>query len=113
MEGGEPLYKTIARLAAEKWNANGNCCVMVGATYPEELSAVRAIVGDMPILTAGIGAQHGDLAKAVKAGKDKNGKGFIINSSRSVIFASAGKDFAETARKKAIELDGAIRAALS
>ncbi|MEK7106558.1 MAG: orotidine-5'-phosphate decarboxylase [Patescibacteria group bacterium] len=113
MEGGEPLYKIVARLAAERWNANRNCCVMVGATYPEELLAVRAIVGDMPILTAGIGAQHGDLEKAVKAGKDKSGKGFIINSSRSVIFASAGKDYAEAARKKATELDSAIRAALS
>src|SRR3989344_4386093 len=112
MEGGEPLYKVVARLAKEKWNANGNCCVMVGATYPEELSAVRAIVGDMPILTGGIGAQHGDLEKAVTAGKDKNGKGFIINSSRSVIFASAGKDFAEAARKKAVALDSAIRKAL-
>ena len=109
---GEPLYKVVARLEAEKWNANGNCCVMVGATYPEELSAVRAIVGDMPILTAGIGAQHGDLAKAVKAGKDKNGKGFIINSSRSVIFASAGKDYAEAARDKAQALHSEIQKAL-
>lgn len=106
---GEPLYKVVARLASEKWNANGNCCVMVGATYPEELSAVRAIVGDMPILTAGIGAQHGDLEKAIKAGKDKNGRGFIINSSRSVIFASAEKDFAEAARKKAQEMNGEMR----
>lgn len=109
---GEPLYKVVARLAKEKWNANGNCSVMVGATYPEELSAVRAIVGDMPILTAGIGVQHGDLERAVTAGKDKNGRGFIINSSRSVIFASAEKDFAEAAGKKAAEIDGAIRAAL-
>ncbi len=112
MESGEPLYKVVARLATEKWNANGNCCVMVGATYPEELSSVRAIVGDMPILTAGIGAQHGDLGKAIKASKDRRGRGFIINSSRSVIFASAGKDFAEAARKKAQELDGAIRKAM-
>jgi len=112
MEGGEPLYKVVARLAKEKWNANGNCCVMVGATYPEELSAVRAIIGDMPILTAGIGAQHGDLERAVKAGKDKNGRGFIINSSRSVLFASGGSDYVEAARKKATEIDGAIRAAL-
>src|SRR3989338_5512554 len=109
MEGGEPLYKVVARLAKEKWNANGNCCVMVGATYPEELSAVRAIIGDMPILTAGIGAQHGDLERAVKAGKDKNGRGFIINSSRSVLFASGGSDYVEAARKKATEIDGAIR----
>lgn len=108
----EPLYKVVARFATKKWNANGNCCVMVGATYPEELSTVRAIVGDMPILTAGIGAQHGDLAHAIQAGKDSRGRGFIINSSRSVIFASAGKDFAEVARDKATELSSAIRKAL-
>lgn len=108
----EPLFKVVARLATEKWNTNGNCCVMVGATYTEELSAVRAIVGDMPILTAGIGAQHGDLGMAIKASKDSRGRGFIINSSRSVIFASSGADFASAARNKAQELDGTIRKAL-
>lgn len=109
---GEPLYKVIAKLAAEKWNANGNCCLMVGATYPEELSEIREITGDMPILTAGIGAQNGDLAKTMHAGLDKNKKGLIVNASRSVIFASSGTDFAEAAGKKAAEIDGAIRAAL-
>ena len=109
---GAPLFKVVARLATEKWNTNGNCCVMVGATYPEELSAVRAIVADMPILTAGIGAQHGDLGKAITSSKDSRGRGFIINSSRSVIFASNGENFAEVARQKAQELDSAIRKAL-
>ncbi|MDO8513947.1 MAG: orotidine-5'-phosphate decarboxylase [bacterium] len=112
MVEGKLLYKVIAHLAATKWNDNGNCCVMVGATYPQELSEVREIVGDMPILTAGIGVQDGDLKKTVQAGKDRRGRGFIINASRSVIFASNGKDFAEVARKKATELHGAITNAL-
>jgi len=100
----EPLYKVVARLAVGKWNENGNCCVMVGATYPKELIDVRKIVGDMPILTAGIGAQNGDLAKTMRAGLDKNRKGLVVNASRSVIFASSGADFAQAARSKAEKL---------
>ena len=109
---GEPLYKHVARLVAGKWNANGNCGIMVGATYPQELAEVRAIVGDMPILIPGVGAQGGDIEKTVAAGKDGNGRGMIISVSRAIIFASDGADFAEAARAKALELDGAIRAAL-
>lgn len=109
---GEPLYKVVARLATNKWNANGNCCLMVGATYPEELSEIREIIGDMPILTAGIGAQNGDLAKTMRAGLDKNKKGLIVNSSRSVIFASSGTDFAQVARNKAEKLHGEMTKAL-
>ncbi len=109
---GIPLYQVIARLAAGPWNARGNCSVMVGATYPEDLAEVRKIVGDMPILIPGIGAQNGDLEKTVKAGKDSRGRGMIISASRAVIFASDGADFAAKAREKAIELDSAIRAAL-
>ena len=108
----EPLYTFVARSAVEKWNAQGNCCLMVGATYPEELAEVRAIVGDMPILIAGVGAQDGDLEKTIRAGMDNRKKGLIVNASRSIIFASRGKDFAEAARKKAEELHGAIRKAL-
>ncbi|MDO8552567.1 MAG: orotidine-5'-phosphate decarboxylase [bacterium] len=110
--GDEPLYKVVARLANDKWNANGNCCVMVGATYPEELSEIREIVGDMPILTAGIGVQNGDLAKTMRAGLDKNKRGLIVNASRSVIFASSGEDFAQAARSKAEELHSEMRKAL-
>ena len=109
---GEPLYRVVARLLASKWNTNGNCCAMVGATYPDELREVRAIVGDMPILIAGIGAQDGDLEKTVRSGKDKRKRGMIINVSRSIIFASSGGDFAGAARAKATVFDGAIRAAL-
>ena len=112
MVEGEPLYKVVARLASTKWNGNGNCCVMVGATYPQELAEVRAIVGDMPILVAGIGAQDGHLEKTIKAGITKNGKGLMVNASRSIIFASKGADFAEVARSKAQELHSAIQKAL-
>jgi orotidine-5'-phosphate decarboxylase len=110
--GGEPLYKIVARLTAEKWNANGNCCVMVGATYPEELREVRGIVGDMPILIPGVGTQNGDLAKTVRAAKDSRGCGMIISVSRALIFASSGEDFAKAARVKAQELHSAITKAL-
>src|SRR3989344_2091030 len=95
---GEQLYKYVARSAKERWNEKGNCCIMVGATYPEELGEVRSIVGDMPILVAGIGAQNGDLEKTVKNGLDARARGLIVNVSRSVIFASKGADFASAAR---------------
>jgi len=109
---GEPLYKHIARITAEKWNSAGNCCVLVGATYPEELREVRSVVGEMPILIAGVGAQNGDLQKTLECGRDKNRRGLIVNASRSIIFASEGPDFAEVARQKATELHGAIKAAI-
>ncbi|MSU73852.1 orotidine-5'-phosphate decarboxylase [Candidatus Kaiserbacteria bacterium] len=109
---GVPLYQVIARMAAGPWNTNGNCAIMVGATYPEELGEVRKIVGDMPILIPGVGAQNGDLEKTVKAGKDSRGKGMIISASRAVIFASSDSDFAEAAREKVTALHGAIKAAL-
>ena len=109
---GEKLYRIVARHVAESWNGNGNCGVVAGATYPEELAEIRAIVGDMPILVPGIGAQGGDLESSVKAAKNSRGGGFIIAASRAVIFASERKDFAGAARAKAQELDGAIRKAL-
>lgn len=110
--GGTPLFKVIATHVAERWNTNGNCGLVVGATYPKELREVRAIVGDMPILIPGIGAQHGDLEKTVAAGKDSRGRGMIISASRSVIFASAGEDFAQAARREAQRLDAKIRTSL-
>lgn len=97
-EGQEPLYKVIARNVAERWNENGNCALVVGATSPKELAEVRAIVGDMPILLPGIGAQGGEVESTVMAGKDSRGWGMIINSSRQIIFAAKGGDFAQAAR---------------
>ena len=98
-ESQEPLYQVVARNVATTWNSNGNCALVVGATYPAELKKVRTIVGNMPILIPGIGAQGGDVAATVTAGKDSRGRGMIINSSRSIIFASQGPDFAQTARR--------------
>lgn len=109
---GEKLYKYVARSAAERWNENGNCYLMMGATYPEELGEVRKIVGAMPILIAGIGAQNGNLEKTIKNGLDNRKRGLIVNATRSVIFASKGVDFAERAREVAQNLHGAIRKSL-
>jgi len=94
----EPLYQVIARHVAEQWNANGNCGIVIGATYPEDLRKARAIVGDMPILIPGIGTQGGAVAATVAAGKNSKGQGMIINASRGIIFASRGSDFAQAAR---------------
>lgn len=98
---GTPFYQAVARTIAKEWNANNNCGLVVGATYPEELAKVRAIIGDdMPILVPGIGTQGGNLKETIKAGK----KNMIINAGRSVIFASQGKDFAQAAREETLKL---------
>lgn len=109
---GVPLYQRVARLVAEKWNKNGQCALVVGATFPEELAQVRAIVGDMPLLVPGIGAQGGDIATTVGAGQTANGMGMMISSSRAIIYATpqAGEDFAAAARRVAIETRDAINA---
>jgi len=102
------LYQYIAYQIANEWNKNNNCMLVVGATYPEELREIRQIVRDMPILIPGIGAQGGDLEKSVQFGKDSYGTGFIINSSRGIIFASDGPDFAQTARLETEKLNNSI-----
>lgn len=104
----EPLYKVIAKNVAESWNENGNCALVVGATYPQELAEVRAIAQDMPILIPGIGAQGGDLEATVKAGRDSKNEGMIISSSRGIIFASSGPDFVQAARAETKKLTDAI-----
>lgn len=88
----DEMYQKVAQHVAQEWNQNGNCSLVVGATYPTELVIVRRIVGDMPLLIPGIGAQGGDLEKTVKAGVDSTGKNAIINSSRSIIFAANPRD---------------------
>jgi len=107
---GEPLYQRVARLVADKWNKNGQCALVVGATFPEELAQVRAIVGDMPLLVPGIGAQGGDIAATVGAGQTANGMGMMISSSRAIIYATPqdGEDWADAARRVAIETRDAI-----
>lgn len=112
---GEPLYLHVAKLAAQKWNASGQISLVVGATFPEEITKVRALVGEMPLLIPGIGAQGGDIDATVKAGSIPNqpGIGMMINSSRAILYASSGNDFAEAARKVAIATRDALRAAAS
>lgn len=98
-EGGTsaPLYQHVARTIAREWNADGNCALVVGATFPEELKIIRGIVGDMPLLIPGIGAQGGDVEAVVKNGKTGDGAGLMINSSRGILYASSGAGFAEAA----------------
>lgn len=110
--GDKPLYQHVAQHVAESWNTNGNCGLVVGATYPEELAKVRAIAGLMPLLIPGIGAQGGDLEETVRAGKNSLGTGMIINSSRGIIFASRGGDFADVARRETLELHNGITSSL-
>lgn len=105
---GDPLYITVAKNVSKNWNDNGNCAIVVGATYPKELAQIRKIVGDMPILIPGIGAQGGDVETTVKVGKNSKNQGMIIHSSRAIIFASSKSDFAEVARQKTIELSDKI-----
>ncbi|MDO4708397.1 MAG: orotidine-5'-phosphate decarboxylase [Pseudomonadota bacterium] len=101
---GEPLYQHVARSIAEKWNGNGNCALVVGATFPEELGRIRTIVGDMPLLIPGVGAQGGDVAAVVKNGKTADGTGLMINSSRGILYASMDSDFLEAAAQAARSL---------
>lgn len=95
---GRRLYHVVADLAARHWNVRGNCLLVVGATYPQELAEVRRLVGDMPLLVPGVGAQGGDVAAAVHSGQTADGTGLIISSSRGILYASAGEDFASAAR---------------
>lgn len=101
---GKSLYQYVAEKVAHEWNTLGNCSLVVGATYPEELKRVRQIVGDMTLLVPGIGAQGGDVEKTIKAGLNSQNAGLLINSSRGIIFASAGDDFAERAKEEATKL---------
>jgi orotidine-5'-phosphate decarboxylase len=102
--GRRKLYHTVAELAARRWNSRGNCLLVVGATYPRELAEVREIVGNMPFLVPGVGAQGGDVDQAVRNGQTADGTGLIISSSRSILYASSGDDFASAARKATMTL---------
>lgn len=96
--GGRKLYHVVAKMAAEQWNSRGNCMLVVGATYPRELAEVRDIVGPMPLLVPGVGAQGGDVEEAVRSGQTPNGTGLVISSSRSILYAGSGDDFSSAAR---------------
>jgi orotidine-5'-phosphate decarboxylase len=93
---------------ARDWNGHGNCALVVGATWPGQLREVRAIVGDMPLLVPGVGAQGGDVEAVVRNGCDGDGTGLVVSSSRAVLYASGGADFAEAAGAAARDLRDAI-----
>ena len=105
---GEKLYERVARLAAHEWNTSGQISLVVGATFPAEIARVRAIVGDVPLLVPGIGAQGGDIEATVKAGRTANATGLMINSSRAILYAGKDEGFAAAARKVALETRDAI-----
>ncbi len=109
---GKPLYQHVARLVADKWNTNGQCALVVGATFPNELAQVRRLIGAMPLLVPGIGAQGGDIAATVEAGKTADGTGMMINSSRAILYAKAldGENYSQAARRVALETRDAINA---
>ncbi|MGA0055101.1 MAG: orotidine-5'-phosphate decarboxylase, partial [Steroidobacteraceae bacterium] len=109
---GRKLYQIVAESVAREWNSRGNCLLVVGATYPEELADIRARTGEMTFLVPGVGAQGGDVEKAVLSGRTAAGAGLVINSSRGIIYAGAGEDFAVAARRATLELRNAINAAL-
>jgi len=103
-----PLYQRVAFNVANEWNANGNCCVVVGATYPTEGKEVRKLVGDIPFLIPGIGAQGGDVEATVMACADGRKWGMTINSSRGIMHASNGPDYMEAAHREAAKLHSEI-----
>lgn len=109
--GGKKLYQIVAEKVANEWNTNGNCLLVVGATYPQELAEVRALTGDMTFLVPGVGAQGGDVEAAVRHGRTTDARGLVINSSRGIIYASTGEDFAAAARAATLQLRQAINAA--
>lgn len=103
--GGQKLYRVVAERVRDGWDQNDNCALVVGAPYPEEAAEIRSIMGeDMLFLVPGLGPQGGDVEKTVKAAANKAGNGIIVNSSRGIIYASSGKDFAEAARNSAVSL---------
>jgi orotidine-5'-phosphate decarboxylase len=107
---GRRLYHVVAEMAAVRWNTRGNCLLVVGATYPTELAEIRRIIGEMPLLVPGVGAQGGDVAQVVRNGQTAAGKGLLVSSSRSILYASAGDDFAAAARSAALALRDEINA---
>ena len=110
---GERLFERVARLASGPWNRSAQLGLVVGATYPLELARVREIAPDLPLLVPGIGAQGGDIQASVRAGRDAGGGGIILNSSRAILYASGGEDFARAARTVAIATRDAIEACRS
>ncbi|MCR4327957.1 MAG: orotidine-5'-phosphate decarboxylase [Patescibacteria group bacterium] len=110
-----PHYQWVALRFASRWSYNGNCALVVGATAPQELADVRALVGDLPLLIPGIGFQQkgvpieDQIERAVNAGRDSRGRGFILNDSRGTLYASSGDDFTDAARARVNKLNELVR----
>jgi orotidine-5'-phosphate decarboxylase len=108
---GQPLlYEHVARLAQGPWNLNGQLGLVVGATYPQEIERVRALAPTVPLLIPGVGAQGGDAAATVRAGWRPDAP-IVVNSSRAILYASSGDDFAEAARAAALQTRDTLQAA--
>lgn len=101
---GRPLYQHVAHMVSREWNTHGNCLLVTGATYPEQLAEVRAIVGDLPLLVPGIGAQGGDVEAVLRNGQASDGRGLLISSSRAILYAGSNDDFADAARAATLAL---------
>ncbi|MCR5865897.1 orotidine-5'-phosphate decarboxylase [Aquincola sp. J276] len=110
LASGEPLFEHIARLAAGPWNANGQIGLVVGATFPAEVARVRELAPTLPLLIPGVGAQGGDAEATVRAGWRPEGP-IIVSSSRAVLYASRGDDFAAAARAAALATRDTLNAA--
>jgi orotidine-5'-phosphate decarboxylase len=98
----------VAETVARDWNIHGNCALVVGATYPAELADVRRRTGDLPLLVPGVGAQGGDVEAVVRSGRASDGTGLMISSSRAILYAGNGDDFAQVARAAATALRAGI-----
>ncbi len=107
--GGERLFERVARLAAGTWNSGGQIGLVVGATFPAELARVRDLAGPMPLLVPGVGAQGADIDETVRAG----GPRMLVNSSRAILYAKTGDDYAAAAADAARATRDALRAALA
>jgi orotidine-5'-phosphate decarboxylase len=105
---GREVYKRVAEYAANDWNYNRNILLVIGATFPEELGAVRKICPNIPFLVPGVGAQGGNVKKVMENGKNAKGTGLVINSSRGIIYSSSGADFADSAQSAAAKLKDTI-----
>jgi orotidine-5'-phosphate decarboxylase len=113
VDGSPRLFEHIAALAQNQWNTNGQMGLVVGATYPAEIARVRQLAPDLPLLIPGVGAQGGDALATVQAAMANSDTPIIVNSSRAILYASSGDDFAAAARREALRTRDLLRDALT